>query len=66
MNKKPTSHLEDELSRRIDYGVKAGVRDALIEHKRLGKSIVIEKDGDIIEIPADEIEIPDEPEKDFD
>ena len=50
-----------DLAARIDYGVKAGVRDALIEHKRLGKPIYVLKNDKIVKIPPDQIIIRDLP-----
>jgi hypothetical protein len=44
----------------IDEALRKGVRDALIRHKKLGNSIVIWRDGKIVHVPADQIEIPDE------
>lgn len=49
------------LAARIDYGVKAGVRDALIEHKKANRPIVVLKDGKVVRIPPDEIVIPELP-----
>jgi hypothetical protein len=49
------------LAARIDYGVKAGVREALIEHKKANRSIVVSKNGKIVHIPPNEIVIPDLP-----
>ncbi len=46
-----------DLAARIDYGVKAGVRDAILEHKRVGVSIVVLENGKIVEIPPDKIEV---------
>jgi hypothetical protein len=48
---------DDEL---IESALRAAVRDALIQHKRAGNSIVVQRDGVLVEIPADQIEIPDE------
>ena len=39
----------------IDRGMHEGVQRALAEHKRAGRSIVIERDGEIVEIPAEDI-----------
>ena len=39
----------------IDEAVRAAVRDAIVEHARDGAPIVIERDGQIVEIPAEEI-----------
>ncbi len=38
------------------------VRKALIEHKRAGNPIATWKDGKVVWIPAEEIEIPPEPD----
>lgn len=56
---KPTDEKFD-LAARIDYGVKAGVRDAILEHKKAGISIVILENGKIVEIPPDKIEVSDD------
>lgn len=50
--------LTDDLSKRIDQGLRKAVRDALIRHKLLGESIAIWKDGKVVVVPAEEIEIP--------
>ncbi len=54
---KQTNDKKDDfdLAARIDYGVKAGVREAILRHKREGRSIFVEKNGKIIEIPPEEI-----------
>lgn len=44
----------------IDKALRQGVRDALIRHKKLGNSIVVWRDGKIVHIPPDEIQLPDE------
>ena len=46
---------EFDLAARIDYGVKLGVKEAILEHKREGRSIFISENGKIIEIPPEEI-----------
>jgi hypothetical protein len=48
----------DDLFDRIDYGVRRGAARALAEHKRAGRSIVIWRDGKVVKIPPEEIEIP--------
>lgn len=50
----------DELFRRIDFGVKRGAAMALEEHKKSNRSIVIWRDGHVVKIPPEEIEIPKE------
>jgi len=37
-----------------------GVQRALAEHKRMGRSIVVERDGQIVEIPPEDIVVADE------
>lgn len=49
-----------DLHERIDLGVRRGVARALAEHKKAGRSIVIWKDGKIVKIPPEEIEIDEE------
>lgn len=44
----------------IDEAIKRGVREALLRHKKLGQSIVIWRDGKVVWIPPEEIEVDDE------
>jgi hypothetical protein len=39
----------------IDAALRKGVREALERHKALGKPVVIERDGKIVWVPADEL-----------
>ena len=48
---------DDEL---IERALRAGVRDALIQHKRAGNPVVVQRGDKLVEIPADQIELPDE------
>jgi len=48
-----TSQVRDAMAR--------GVREALIEHKRAGNPIVVWRDGRVLEVPPEEIVIPEEP-----
>jgi imidazolonepropionase-like amidohydrolase len=57
VNKKINS---DKLFKTIDYGVRLGAARALAEHKRDGRPIVISRNGKIVHIPPEEIEIPEE------
>jgi len=41
-----------------------GIRTALLQHKQAGIPIVVWRDGKVVEIPADEIVIPDLPDVD--
>jgi hypothetical protein len=43
----------------IDQALRQGVRNALRRHKKLGNSIVVWRDGQIVHIPADQIQVPD-------
>jgi hypothetical protein len=44
---------------KFDIGVKLAVKKAILEHKKEGRSIFVSKNGQIIEIPADKIQVPD-------
>ncbi len=45
---------------KIDFGVRRGAARALAKHKKAGKSIAIWKDGKVVLVPPEEIEIPEE------
>jgi hypothetical protein len=45
----------------VEAAVKLAVRDALIQHKRTGNPICVWRDGKVVWIPADEIQIDEEP-----
>ena len=45
------------LMENIDQGIKAGVRAALIRHKKLGQSIAVWENGKVKIIPANKIKI---------
>ena len=47
----------------VEAAVQAAGRDALILHKRAGQPIVVWENEQVVLIPADEIEIPDEPDR---
>jgi len=44
-----------ELREKVYKGAKIAVRNALLEHKKAGRSIVIMRDGKIITVPPEEI-----------
>ena len=44
----------------IDDAIRAGARDAVRMHQRLGNPIAVWRDGQAIDVPADEIVLPDE------
>jgi hypothetical protein len=55
--------IEEALARGavIDQAAREGVRQALLRHKRLGESIVVWRDGKVVEIPAEEIQVKETP-----
>ena len=46
-----------DLLDRIDKGVRASIAHALAEHKKAGRSIVVQRKGKIVEIPPEKIRI---------
>jgi hypothetical protein len=46
-----------EDGRRIDEALQRGVREALLEHKREGRSVVVFRNGKTIWLKPDEIEV---------
>ncbi len=59
-----TDFTIDQLSSQsasVEAAVKLAVRDALIQHKRAGNPICVWRDGKVVWIPADEIQINEEP-----
>ena len=42
---------------RAEKALKKAVADAIADHKRSGNSIVIWRDGKVVKIPADQIEL---------
>jgi len=53
------SHETTEIGRKIQEGVREGVRKALLRHKRAGQSIATMKDGKIVWIPPQQIPVED-------
>jgi hypothetical protein len=47
------------LNARAEMALKEAVADAIAEHKRMGRSIVVWRDGKVVKIPPEEIEVPD-------
>lgn len=47
-----------EILERIDQGVRGGVAKALAEHKRAGRSIWVSREGQVVEIPPEQIQVP--------
>ncbi len=48
-----------KLADNIDKGIRAGVKKALLEHKKAGRSIVVWENGKVKKIPAREIKVKD-------
>jgi len=46
---------QDDVLRKFEIGVRRGVAQALEEHRRAGRSIVVWKDGKIVWIPPEQI-----------
>ena len=51
-----------DIVKRMEIGIRRGVSKALERHKKLGQSIVVWKDGKIVEIPPEEIKVPPYPD----
>jgi hypothetical protein len=47
-----------DFTRKTYLGIRRGVAKALAEHKRLGQSVVVSRDGQIVWIPPEEIMVP--------
>ncbi len=45
---------------KVEAAVQAAVRDALLQHKRAGNPIAVWENNQVVWIPAEQIEIPDE------
>lgn len=57
MSKRENKDLTD-LFKRIDFGIKRGVAEALAEHKKSGQSISVWQNGRVVKIPPEKIQIP--------
>ena len=57
----PEPKLEEVIAMgaRIRRALGAGVRRALLRHKRLGESIAVWRDGKVVIVPPEQINIPD-------
>lgn len=51
---------EKDLFEKIDFGIRLGAARAKAEHKKAGRSIAVQKNGKVVRVPADKIEIPEE------
>ena len=61
-DKKKIDYSQIDITKRMAAGIKRGVSKALERHKKLGESVVILKDGKVVEVPPEEIEVPHFPE----
>ncbi len=52
-----TKQERNELSAKMDAGVEAAVAEALEEHHKMGRSIVIWRDGEIVTLAPDQIPV---------
>jgi len=53
---------KDDMLKRFEIGIRRGVSRALDRHKKLGESIVIMKEGKIVVVPPEDIEVPPYPD----
>jgi hypothetical protein len=49
------SASSSELLKKIDAGIKAAIAAAIEEHRRMGRSIVVLRDGQVVTIPSSQI-----------
>jgi hypothetical protein len=50
-----TKQEREELDDKIDAGAKAAVAEAVEEHRRAGRSIVVMRDGEVVTIQPEDI-----------
>lgn len=50
-----TNPIPNKLSSQIDAGVRLAIAEAIERHRRLGESITILRDGEIVTLTADQI-----------
>ena len=58
-----TKKISDKLSEQIDAGVRSAIAEAIERHRRLGESISLLKDGQIVTLTADQIPPKDDKKK---
>ena len=56
----PKQDLFDRYSDEINRAYERAVREALLKHKRAGNSVAVYRDGKVVLIPPDEIDVEDE------
>lgn len=57
MTKPPPNVLELPLNVRAEMALKAAVEKVIIEHARLGLPIYVMRDGQVVEVPPEELRI---------
>ena len=55
MTKPPSNVLDLPLEQRAEMALKAAVEKVIVEHARQGLPIYIGRDGEVVEIPPDEL-----------
>jgi hypothetical protein len=50
-----TNKQREEFERKVDAGIKVAIAEAIEEHRRMGRSISIWRDGKVVTIPPEEI-----------
>lgn len=55
MTKPPANVLELPLHVRAEMALKVAVEKVIVEHARLGLPIYIWRDGEVVEVPPDEL-----------
>ena len=55
--KRPSIHELFEDGREIDEALRRAVKAALLRHKKLGNPIAVWRDGEVVEIPPEEIPV---------
>ncbi len=62
MNENGSDSIADRFrdSKKIQQALKEAVHEAVRKHKLLGQPIVVWRDGKVVWVPADEIELPEE------
>jgi len=57
MTKPPANVLDLPLEQRAEMALKAAVEKVIVEHARQGLSIYIWRDGKVVEIPPEELQV---------
>ena len=65
MRVQPRKTIEELFRERtpITEALRKGVREALLRHKKLGESIVIWRDGKVVVVPPEEIDVDSAPDR---